>query len=654
MRKILILLFIILAGNTYSQPIRGVWISPDEWIYKNKIDSIIEKLAYAKIKQIYPLVNNYGFVYYKTALLETHYTVEENFDPLKYLIELAKKYNIEVHPWFVNGPWGEENYPGPVFEDYPEFVAWNPANNTYGKYSLYWMDLTKPIVREFQKVIMIDCLERYKVDGLHFDYIRFPSSNFCYCDDCLTRYNESKANPYQFDMLRFEQLPAIGWFSGNPLGEVTTAKVLAKFNNGVPAITYNRYGEGKVLLFNWYAVKRQGRFIDSVVVRVFKDFGRKIGDTIYILRSWNTEKVYGYSDQAAMETKNWMKWLGFKSKDVEEGKLSSLSSKYTLVLPAVYRIIKKDINDLKTFIKNGGTALFWDGPVFMADDKNLRDVLGIWKTADYFNEVRIIDIAELSDFIPYGNYLIDDKFIEYYNSFDNWRKEQITELVVNVKEQAKKIKNDVKISAAVFWNIRSAHSVMQAWDWWFKRDILDDYHPMVYQENYRGFVQALNDIESNIGNINRLGVGLGAYLWKDKGINFAVAELDSQISELMRRNAKGFIIFNAGSLFDEQYEYLHNLDWTTSIYDSDNSRIKIFPNPVKNFISVDFSNNVKNVKRIIIFDINGRNVLSYDIENNIKESSGKINISLVKLPNGVYFLKTYPDELISSSFLKIK
>ena len=35
---------------------------------------------------------------------------------------------------------------------------------------------------------MVELVRMYKVDGVHFDYIRYPDGNSCFCDGCRTRF----------------------------------------------------------------------------------------------------------------------------------------------------------------------------------------------------------------------------------------------------------------------------------------------------------------------------------------------------------------------------------------------------------------------------------------------------------------------------------
>jgi len=51
-----------------------------------------------------------------------------------------------------------------------------------------YADPGNPKVREYLAAVYVEVARKYDVDGIHFDYIRYPSRDFCYCDGCVTRF----------------------------------------------------------------------------------------------------------------------------------------------------------------------------------------------------------------------------------------------------------------------------------------------------------------------------------------------------------------------------------------------------------------------------------------------------------------------------------
>ena len=42
---------------------------------------------------------------------------------------------------------------------------------------------------------MVEVARNYPVDGLHFDYIRYPDGEHCYCEGCRKRFEADSGKP---------------------------------------------------------------------------------------------------------------------------------------------------------------------------------------------------------------------------------------------------------------------------------------------------------------------------------------------------------------------------------------------------------------------------------------------------------------------------
>ena len=51
-----------------------------------------------------------------------------------------------------------------------------------------WLCPSNPENRKLELDSMLEVARKYPVDGLHFDYIRYPDSAHCYCDGCRRRF----------------------------------------------------------------------------------------------------------------------------------------------------------------------------------------------------------------------------------------------------------------------------------------------------------------------------------------------------------------------------------------------------------------------------------------------------------------------------------
>lgn len=100
---------------------------------------------------------------------------DPGWDPLQFVIDWCHMYGIEVHAWFNtfrirNGEKGTYGNKRHIAEIHPEWVK------TYE--GEMWMDPGIPAVRKYVMDVALDLIRKYNVDGIHFDFIRYPGSGF--------------------------------------------------------------------------------------------------------------------------------------------------------------------------------------------------------------------------------------------------------------------------------------------------------------------------------------------------------------------------------------------------------------------------------------------------------------------------------------------
>ena len=101
--------------------------------------------------------------------------LDPGWDPLATLLEEAHSAGMEVHAWFnlfkVRGmePVNPSSPPHPTLA-YPGWCV------TYQ--DEVWMDPGNPGVRSYLVRVALDLIRTYPLDGIHFDYIRYPGRDF--------------------------------------------------------------------------------------------------------------------------------------------------------------------------------------------------------------------------------------------------------------------------------------------------------------------------------------------------------------------------------------------------------------------------------------------------------------------------------------------
>ena len=117
---------------------------------------------------------------------------DPGWDPLAYAIDQAHLRGLELHAWLntfnawrgtTPPPWGIE--PEHMYNLHPEWICAD-VNHTPMTLSSEYVSFSpgNPEVIEHTLNVALDVLERYDVDGIHFDYIRYPTS--AYSRDAVT------------------------------------------------------------------------------------------------------------------------------------------------------------------------------------------------------------------------------------------------------------------------------------------------------------------------------------------------------------------------------------------------------------------------------------------------------------------------------------
>jgi uncharacterized lipoprotein YddW (UPF0748 family) len=146
---------------------RGAWIhtySPTDW------DTVMSKLARHNFNTIFVRVGRGGNVIYPSALLPRDAWAERaGGDELRRAIDAARRHGIAFHAWRVNFHMGSaprDHYDRLAAED-------RLVRGPDGKQA-HHANPGDPRNLELEFQAMMEIARNYEVDGLHFDYIRYP------------------------------------------------------------------------------------------------------------------------------------------------------------------------------------------------------------------------------------------------------------------------------------------------------------------------------------------------------------------------------------------------------------------------------------------------------------------------------------------------
>ncbi len=172
-----------------SQPeIRAIWLDRGTIVRAGSeqgLAKVFDKLAAAGINTVFLETVNAGYPIYPSKVAPEANPLVKGWDPLASGVKLAHERKIELHAWvwafavgnqrhntLVNLP---ANYPGPVLAAHPDWASYDNRGSLFPPgQNKPFLDPANPEARQYVLALCNEIAQRYKIDGLQLDYIRYP------------------------------------------------------------------------------------------------------------------------------------------------------------------------------------------------------------------------------------------------------------------------------------------------------------------------------------------------------------------------------------------------------------------------------------------------------------------------------------------------
>jgi uncharacterized lipoprotein YddW (UPF0748 family) len=197
--------------------VRGLWVVRSTMTSEDEVRSMVADADAAGFNTLIVQIRGRGDAFYHSDLEPRAETIEgaADFDPLALAIREGHLRGMAVHAWVnTHLVWGSGTLPRSprhLVNEHPEWLAVpqylardlmhidpkdprfvaslrqyaaDRAQTVEGMYT----SPSHPEVRERVFAVWMDLVNRYDVDGIHFDYIRFPSADFDYSRGALERF----------------------------------------------------------------------------------------------------------------------------------------------------------------------------------------------------------------------------------------------------------------------------------------------------------------------------------------------------------------------------------------------------------------------------------------------------------------------------------
>ena len=192
---LLVSLFLFSSPGYAEREIRGLWVVRNSIVHPDSITQLIEFADTNNFNVLFVQVRGRGDAYYKSHFVpgpENHPEIPDSFDPLEMVIDRAHERGIEVHAWFnMYFTWAPPEFPVDPqhpLNRRPEWFMVSKTGTNMGTSPIEsitgpsvegrYMSPCLESVRLYLTRIISEVIMNYNVDGVHLDYVRYPSRDY--------------------------------------------------------------------------------------------------------------------------------------------------------------------------------------------------------------------------------------------------------------------------------------------------------------------------------------------------------------------------------------------------------------------------------------------------------------------------------------------
>ncbi len=166
---------------------RGFWCHSAFGVQGMTWEEAISRLAENGFTSILPNMLWGGVAFYPSKVLPAAPEVVSRGDQVAQCLAACRKHGIQMHVWKVNWNLGHAA-PKEFVESMRREKRLQASSR--GEEEL-WLCPSHPQNRKLEIDSMVELVRMYDLDGIHFDYIRYPDSDHCFCAGCKERFQKA-------------------------------------------------------------------------------------------------------------------------------------------------------------------------------------------------------------------------------------------------------------------------------------------------------------------------------------------------------------------------------------------------------------------------------------------------------------------------------
>ncbi len=360
--------------------VKGVWITARQLRPENAAQEIVKNASELGLNTLFVQVVVGGYAYYQSKILPVSEYIGTR-DPLRELVKEAHKHGIQVHAW-VNSVlfWSLKTPPkdsNHVYYKHPDWFLYDDRGKNTRFYSTpeflragfdgLFLEPRKKDVRDFITSVFVEIVKNYNVDGVHFDFIRYPGYSYGYDPEI----RENFTHEYEYDPIYSPYISRIK----SPHWNTLRVKSI-----------YERYAEYKFKLWNETRVKAVKALVAQVrkevkavnprvqiSAAVFANVGSAYMSLAQDWRTWNDDGLLDLTVPMAYTpyVNTFAKYLRYCS--AGKGKSKLLMGIGVWFDTGTKKYVKKELEMVKNSKDTDGFVIF--AYVHLKNDKKLRKIV---------------------------------------------------------------------------------------------------------------------------------------------------------------------------------------------------------------------------------------------------------------------------------------
>jgi uncharacterized lipoprotein YddW (UPF0748 family) len=147
-------------------------------------DEAVRRLADNGFTAILPNMLWGGVAFYASKVLPVAAQVASRGDQIAQCLAACRKHGLQIHVWKVNWNLGQ----AAPKELVDKLRAEGRLQASSSGKEERWLCPSHPGNQALEIESMVEVARNYDVDGIHFDYIRYPDADHCFCAGCRERF----------------------------------------------------------------------------------------------------------------------------------------------------------------------------------------------------------------------------------------------------------------------------------------------------------------------------------------------------------------------------------------------------------------------------------------------------------------------------------